>query len=201
MKKLLVLLMAITMATASVNAQNGYDTKHEVAVGYGFLSITEMADVLENFGTMLVGCGVEITSYIGPINVEYFYHVNEWFGVGGTFTFALSKMNVVDLSHNNQVIEKDNDKYYTLIPAVKFNWLRTPNFGMYSKLGAGATFLNSDSEPVDTRTDHPDKSKYYIFNFQVTPLGLEAGSAQFRGFLEAGFGEQGVVSLGLRYKF
>ena len=25
--------------------------------------------------------------------------------------------------------------------------------------------------------------------------------AQFRGYLEAGFGEQGVISLGLRYKF
>ena len=202
MKKLLLLLLAVMIATASVNAQNGYDTKHEVAVGYGFLSITEMGDFFQNFITIIAGENYDITQFVGPINAEYFYHVNEWFSVGGTFSFASAKMDVLSsYSENNQLIGKENDKYYTFIPAVKFNWLRTPYFDMYSKLGAGASFINTDYEPVDTTTDQPDKSNNYMFNFQVTPLGLEAGSAQFRGFIEAGLGEQGVVSLGLRYKF
>ena len=34
----------------------------------------------------------------------------------------------------------------------------------------------------------------------VSALGAEFGS-QFRGFVELGFGERGVVTAGVRYKF
>ena len=39
------------------------------------------------------------------------------------------------------------------------------------------------------------------FMFQATALGAEFGGEQFRGFVEAGFGEKGVLCSGLRYKF
>lgn len=39
------------------------------------------------------------------------------------------------------------------------------------------------------------------FMFQATALGAEFGGEQFRGFVEAGFGEKGVLCAGLRYKF
>ena len=38
------------------------------------------------------------------------------------------------------------------------------------------------------------------FNFQVSALGVEFGRS-LRGFCEAGFGEQGVFLVGLRYRF
>ena len=39
------------------------------------------------------------------------------------------------------------------------------------------------------------------FIFQATALGAEFGSQQFRGFVEAGVGEKGLLCAGLRYKF
>jgi hypothetical protein len=36
---------------------------------------------------------------------------------------------------------------------------------------------------------------------QLTALGAEFGSQQLRGFAELGFGERGMITLGLRYKF
>jgi hypothetical protein len=40
------------------------------------------------------------------------------------------------------------------------------------------------------------------FGFQISPIGLEAGSKNVRGMIELGFGEQGVGALaGLKFKF
>ena len=39
------------------------------------------------------------------------------------------------------------------------------------------------------------------FMFQATALGAEFGSEQFRGFVEAGVGEKGLLCAGLRYQF
>lgn len=38
MKKIFLLVVAAMMATMSVSAQNGYDTKHEIGINYGSLA-------------------------------------------------------------------------------------------------------------------------------------------------------------------
>ena len=40
-----------------------------------------------------------------------------------------------------------------------------------------------------------------LFNWQLSLIGVEAGSPYMRAFAELGFGEQGIVCAGLRYKF
>jgi hypothetical protein len=93
-------------------------------------------------------------------------------------------------------IGKAKHNNISIMPSVKFHWVRTKNFGFYSKIGAGATFSN-ESQEGDTKYT---KSEVF-FNFDVTPIGLDAGSQAFRGFLELGMGEQGILCAGLRYKF
>jgi hypothetical protein len=39
------------------------------------------------------------------------------------------------------------------------------------------------------------------FIFQATAVGAEFGGERFRGFVEAGVGEKGLLCAGLRYKF
>ena len=47
-----------------------------------------------------------------------------------------------------------------------------------------------------------DKNKSLTaFMFQATALGAEFGGEQFRGFVELGVGEKGLLCAGLRYKF
>ena len=87
------------------------------------------------------------------------------------------------------------------MPAVKFDWVRKKYFGVYSKLAIGATLRHEkiDYDDNSSYDDHND-SELHV-NWQLSFLGIEAGSPTLRGFLELGTGEQGIFVAGLRYKF
>ena len=197
--KRIILLAAVAMMTAmSVNAQNGYDeTKHEVAVSYGWWSNSDIIDAFENVGGALVGARFENEKYFGAISAEYFYHVKNWLGVGAIFAYGQCEQDVY-LHGDKDGVSKNS--YFTLMPAVKFDWLRKKHFGMYSKLAVGATLRNEKyNNDVASSKDSSD-SEVHV-NWQASLLGFEAGSPTLRGFLELGTGEQGIALVGLRYKF
>ena len=78
------------MMTATGAQAQGYDyeTKHEVAVSYGIDSNSQIIDAFEEIGGAMFGAKLENEKFFGPISVEYFYHLQPWFGVGGIAVFA-----------------------------------------------------------------------------------------------------------------
>ena len=90
---------------------------------------------------------------------------------------------------------------------MKFDWVRKKNFGIYSKIGLGATYMyekevqknDGSGQDIDDKVVH-SKGKW-MANFQASLLGIEAGTEKIRGFAELGAGEQGIILAGLRYKF
>ena len=198
MKKI-ILMVAVAMMTAmNVNAQNGYDeTKHEVAITYGIDSNSQIIDAFESIGGALVGAKFENESFTGPISAEYFYHVKNWLGVGGILAYGQNKQDVF-LAGDKDGVSKNS--YLTLMPAVKFDWLRKKHFGMYSKLAVGATLRNEKYDSNDNSSRDYDDNSMHV-NWQVSLLGIEGGSPTIRGFLELGTGEQGIILAGVRYKF
>ena len=87
-------------------------------------------------------------------------------------------------------------------PAVKFNWLRRNNWGLYSKVGVGYTRAEFKTTGEDSNgTYTKDSSGDNFFNFQASLVGVEAGNRSVRGFAELGFGEQGVIHGGIRFRF
>lgn len=87
--------------------------------------------------------------------------------------------------------------YITLMPAIKYYWVNNNHFGLYSKAAVGGMLMLLKEEGSDK--SYNEGTLY--FNFQISALGLEAGSQNFRGFVELGAGEQGIVLAGLRCKF
>ena len=198
MKKLLMIVAAAMMTEMSVNAQNGYDdTKHEVAISYGIDSNSQIIDAFEVIGGAIVGAKFDNEKFFGPISAEYFYHVKNWLGVGGIFAYGQNKQDVI--SGKDKIGESKNS-YYTLMPAVKFDWLRKKNYGMYSKLAVGATLRSEKYNSNTSSNNDYDDSEVHV-NWQASLLGIEAGSPTLRGFLELGTGEQGIVLVGVRAKF
>ena len=198
MKKFLVMAAVAMMTAMNVNAQNGYDeTKHEVAISYGIDSNSQIIDAFENIGGALVGAKFENEKFTGPISAEYFYHVKNWLGVGGILAYGQNKQDVYLLGDKDGV---SKNTYLTLMPAVKFDWLRKSHFGMYSKLAVGATLRNEKYDSVDASSKDDSDSEVHV-NWQISLLGIEAGGPTIRGFLELGTGEQGIALIGVRYKF
>jgi len=198
MKKNLIMVAVAMMTAMNVSAQNGYDeTKHEVAISAGALSNSQIIDVFENLGGALVGAKFENETFTGPISAEYFYHVKNWLGVGGILAYGQNKQDVYLLGDKDGV---SKNTYLTLMPAVKSDWLRKKNFGMYSKLAVGATMRNEKYDSYDASSKNSDDSEVHV-NWQISLLGIEAGGPTIRGFIELGTGEQGIALVGLRYKF
>lgn len=178
MKKILLMVVAAMMATASVNAQEEYG--NEISVAYGAGSNTDLVMSLAKG----VFTGKQL-DYWGPISAEYFHRLTNTNRLGLGAVFALSGCKWDDTGDAKS-------KYYTIMPAIKYNWVVKKYVSWYSKGAVGMT-IDSQSGGREDKTD-------VMFNFQASLVGFEFGGA-FRGFVELGFGEQGIALAGLRYKF
>ena len=201
MKKILMGVAAL-MATTAVMAQSDgyYDKKHEVGITYGVGSNSQIIDAFEELGSAIVGVSMDDEKFSGPFSVEYFYHPKSWLGVGGILAYGQMKQDLyMNGKHNGKDGETKNT-YLTLMPAVKFDWLRKSHFGMYSKIGFGATYRTEKIEYNSSSYKDWDDSEIHV-NWQLTLPGIEGGGQAFRVFGELGTGEQGILLLGARYKF
>lgn len=219
--KVLGMLAAILLC-GTLNAQaQYYDHKHEVGISIGGAANTQIIGALSDVFEALVDVAVTgsvsggtVAAYytysdkktIPALSVEYYYRLSKVIGIGGFLAYnSVSRdmyYNVTYPSSGKKEAIKDGEakrSNFSIIPAVKIDWLRKKNFGMYSKLGVGLSMMyeKQKRENGGKLYSHTD----YNVNFQASLLGLEAGSPTFRGFLELGVGEQGIALIGARYKF
>jgi len=176
----------------SAQAQ-GDNIKHEIAVSYGGPATTYWASIGTAIGTALTGAKYENTSYFGSLSAEYFYHLMPSLSIGSILCYSQDN-DEIDYAGS---IGDRTTCYFTVMPAVKWDYLRKKHFGMYMKAAAGYTLQRIN----ETYKGQDESATDGIFNVQFSLLGMEAGSQHFRAFFELGFGEQGVALAGLRYKF
>ncbi len=212
---LFILVAALTWC-GTMSAQ---DKKHEVAISVGAGTTSNLLSGMKNLtGIMLEGTvttlfsGGALTGYttydnkseIIPISVEYFYHLSPVVGVGGILAFNHEKQDMYGNvkrgeSTSKELIGEAKMTNFTVMPAVKLDWLRSKYFGMYSKFAIGVTFRSEKQEMNDNK-ELCNKTHTH-FNWQASLLGMEAGPQTIRAFAELGFGEQGIGVLGLRCRF
>ena len=190
MKKIFV-TMCVALFSMGAQAQ---DCKNEIGIFYGFDSASNIFSIVSSAISAASG---DQSSFWGPIGVEYYYHVTPVIGVGAVAAYAGCKAED-EKTHKDDLTET----FITVMPSVKFNWLRKKHFGMYSALSAGAMLASVKCNDNAKAADPNAKDETVtVFMFQVTALGVEFGGQQFRGFVEAGAGEKGLLCAGLRYKF
>ncbi len=195
MKKIILFAVAALMTTTSAFGQVDYP-KNEIGITYGALSNSDWVGVYEDMLTApangLMKLDRKEGTFFGPLSVEYFHHVNSWLAIGGIFVYG---QETADLCEGDVKKGDLKNSYYTLMPSVKFDWLRTKSFGLYSKLAIGATYRSETNEVYNH-----DENEVHV-NWQISGLGAEVGSMNLRAFAELGVGEQGIFLAGVRYKF
>ena len=202
MKKILLMVVVATMATVSARAQYGEEDfcRREIAVSYGGMSNSTWMSIGEALGTIIASFGqvaYDGGDFIGPIGAEYFYHDSPGIAYGAVGVFCRET--------KDMLVAKDKKgdcaiNYITVMPAVKLDWFRRKNFGLYSKVAAGVCFRTRTEDTYISEPHHESKTDVR-FNFQVSGIGIELGVPNFRAFAEGGFGEQGMLLAGLRCKF
>ena len=198
-KKFFALTLFVSVCSIlNINAQES-EGKHEVSFGVGCLANSQILDIMTDLTgtTMTAGyVSYENEKFSIPLSVEYFYHINPLVGVGGIAVYSHGKR---DMLYDGELQGRMKTNYYTFIPAVKFNWLRKKNWGLYSKAGLGVSVRNQKWNWYDASHTN-DSDTDFILNFQGTPIGVECGNQYYWGFLELGMGEQGIVNAGIRIK-
>ena len=191
MKKFFVFLLAAVMVSMNVKAQD--EPKHEIGVFYGFGSFS---NVISEYGTAFTVAVGDQTDYWGPVGVEYYYHISPLVAIGGIAEYAGCKWD-----SPYYIKGALSSGYFTVMPSLKLNWLRKPNFGMYSSFSAGVLIYNlAADDTLKNNGAKPTEETLANFMFHVTALGVEFGKS-LCPFAELGIGEKGILCAGLRLKF
>lgn len=201
MKKILLLAVAAVMATGFAKAQN-QNLKHEIGISYG-MGISTISDGIghglgSGMWDGMTGHKWDNEKRLGSLAAEYFYHLNNpKVAVGGIVTFSRYGEDVLRKSDDEKIGSRTRN-YVSLMPSVKYYWINKNSIGLYSKLAAGAMLLLDNSKNYQNNEKSSANKVYFMF--QASALGFEFGR-KFRGFIEVGAGEQGIVLGGLKMKF
>jgi hypothetical protein len=201
MKRLLSSVTLLIISNFICLAQTD-KSRHEISVSYGYVTIPQAVDLIgtvggEVLGGLLVGIadvfapGVQEYPKIidnggtGGISLQYLYSLNRTIKLGGT---ACYESTWGEWSNGSDYIVH----YPAIMATSKFIWFNHEHFGMYSKLSLGMMLIldgKNEDKPIP------------MLAAQASSVCMEFGGKALRGFLETGWGNQGLFNFGVKYSF
>lgn len=172
MKKLLLALALGAGVATAAQAQN------EAYVSYGGYTQMDAMDMAK---------GMKTDNAWGALNVGVNFRIARNLWLGPSYTFSSQEAKHDDDSHAY---------YHVIMLNGKYQYYRRGAFSMYAKAGVGVDITHLSINDGDYT-----KNKAY-FAFQVNPVGAQYSlSNAFDVFGELGFGAQGLLQVGFKYKF
>ena len=201
MKRLLSSVALLIISNFVCLAQTD-KSRHEISVSYGYVTIPQAVDLIgtvggEVLGGLLVGIadvfapGVQEYPKIidnggtGGISLQYLYSLNRTIKLGGTVCYESTWG---EWSNGSDYIVH----YPAIMATSKFIWFNHEHFGMYSKLSLGMMLIldgKNEDKPIP------------MLAAQASSVCMEFGGKALRGFLETGWGNQGLFNFGVKYSF
>lgn len=134
----------------------------------------------------------------GQFGIQYHHLLGERFMLGCYTGYEYLSLVLKD---KNGTIRQDDlgSHYLSLLPSVKFYYFNNPHFSAYAKFQVGGTFALSRDIVEDEIKDSFDIKP--MFALQAVPFGMEFGGESIRGYIEAAYGSQGLVAIGIRKSF
>lgn len=184
MLRKILIAAAVVLVAAPALAQGS--RRSEVSVSYGIAPVTDWIDSYSDMLTGIVaGSDTDLTGW-GSVTVGYNFRLIGSLRLGAQVVYSSNDQKI-----RNSGSEISN-RYWSVMPNVKWNWLNLKIVSFYSRLGAGASFSKAKVG------DHSDTSRQ--FAFQVSPVGVEVGG-RIAAYAEAGIGVSGCLLVGARYRF
>ena len=178
------MIAAVVLMAAPALAQKSH--RSEISVSYGIAPVTDWIDTYSNvFTGLFSGSDTDLKKW-GAVTVGYNFRLIGSLSIGAQVVYSSNKQEVV--RDGTQI----SNRYWSLMPNVKWSWLNLKVISLYSRLGAGTTFSKAK---IDGKHDSSTQ-----FAFQVSPIGIEVGR-RITAYAEAGIGVSGCLLVGARYRF
>jgi hypothetical protein len=184
------------LSIAATHAQERHDIRLSWNIGargnYGLASHTSLSYIGDLDNTIYEP--QEGKTLWLSASLDYGYRVNEWFSVGGSMAWTAGICKLYD-SETFARWDTMHVDYLSLMPIVRFTWLRRGIVELYSSLGATAGiehwvhYLNGKQH-----TYRP------YLSYDIKPIGITVGGRWY-GFMEAGYGARGIVNIGVGHRF
>jgi opacity protein-like surface antigen len=200
MKKTILLSFLFLFISSGIYSQHlkPRNMNNEVSLSYGIGSKQQAASEI---GTALFSIldfsmdKTNIDNVAGPVIIRYSNNLsrNMNFGLGLSYTgIGLSDKN----TDSPAGITKYNVKFYTMLANVNFIYNPDNMIKLYSGAGGGMTFASSDiTTPEKTETNNTQ-----TFAYHLNALGIRIGK-NVAGFIELGYGYNGIINGGVSLKF
>lgn len=133
------------------------------------------------------------TNALPTLSLSYHYRVAKWCWIGGSFGHTHLWSNTMS---------GINDEHFNLLADLRFSYLNKKHVTLYSGLGLGIGFMvGHPYKQIDLVTYEEHVPHYHYSTFQLTAIGMRAGSKHWFGTAELGFGARGFATLGTGYAF
>lgn len=196
MKKIITTAAVFFATILNVNAQSYETPDNEISLSVGLPTHPFLGVAFgDAFSSIITDDNGSESSY-GAYSLTYLHNCSKHIAVGAAATFE----------HTSKDTKKGpsiSDNFLAVMPTARAYWFRNKSFGMYSRLAAGVAFnFYDDLKYNSNNTDTEKESKTdMLFAFQLSPVSFEFGSNKVSGFLELGYGYQGIFNAGIRLGF
>ncbi len=198
-------------------------SRRSVSVGYGFMSATTSDNVnsIDKIAYVHLQQGYRLHPHVngstGTISVSFGYEATPWLEFNLPMAYAKNwgSCDPVTIKNNagvpvGRMDLSSTDNWFIILPNARINWLRNGWLSLYSRAGAGVSFVTRSFESKVHSSD-PDVEMLYgasssstagaaAFAWQLSPVGVEVGTERVGFFAEGGYGFMGIINVGLKFK-
>lgn len=163
---------------------------NEISLTYGIPTFTDIGFTIGfGIGSVIiipVGGKLDGTEATGAFALDYMRYVKSGrFAFGAVVSFE--HMTIHFATSEGKRLSDDHADFLTVMPEFKTVWINKKHVSAYSRVAAGLLLETTDGNPG--------------FAFQVDPFCCDFGGEHFRGFVQLGFGNLGIIQAGIRTCF
>ncbi|MCR5313232.1 MAG: hypothetical protein K6E54_06275 [Bacteroidaceae bacterium] len=211
-KFVVAILFICTSFFSSIDAQNvDVMPNNEITIDLG-LGITQYTRHMDNcaaYKQFRSNVSIPSNKKFGDkmqtsVNIMYIRNINKKFGVGLQAGIGFLKTDDFSDKKTYGKIAKIKEHNIYLMPTFRTYWYNTNNIGVYSRVSVGLAWACYDEEDTngnDNLIFACGNESSVKFAFQASAIGFEWGGELARGFVEAGYGGQGILITGLKIRF
>lgn len=201
-------IFTFILVASSVSLMAQKKGTHELGLGYGLASFSDIEIAFEVFDTQLDYANNIIYDFTeesgtAAISLIYKYAATEKLSFGASYTYQSFSFGVTEslvaVDERGTSIGKRSYLANTVILSAAYKYIAQPNFQLYSGLGWGYSIV-SEKFNLTKSTNILKNENHSRLGVQLDLLGVRVGN-KVAGFFELGLGNAGVLKGGISIEF